>query len=99
MWFPLIVWTKKSTTARKEDDGTEDLSALIEGGAVSRQDLNVSYDSSGEANLLATKTPPVITTSLIQRATEVVRGALTSTNKTTQDVEGDGNDLNVGEMP
>ena len=42
---------------------------------------------------------PVITTSLIQRATEVVRGALTSTNKTTQDVEGDGNDLSTGEIP
>ena len=88
-----------AATARKEDDGTEDLSALMQGGAVSRDGLTVTYDSSGEANLLAAKTPPVISTSLIQRATEAVRGALTSTNKTAQDVEGDGNDLSVGEMP
>ena len=37
--------------------------------------------------------------SLLKRATEAVREALTSTNKTAQDVEGDGNDLSVGEMP
>ena len=71
----------------------------MEGGAVSRDDLNVTYDSSGEANLLANKVPPNLTPSLLKRATEAVRGALTATNKTTQDVEGDGDDLSVGELP
>ena len=88
-----------ATTASKEDDETEDLSALLEGGAVSRQELDVSYDSSGEAHLLANKTPPVITTSLIQRATRALLGPTAATNKTTQDVEGDGDDLSVKELP
>ena len=88
-----------AATARKEDDGTEDLSALMKGGAVSCDGLNVTYDSSGEANLRATKVPPSLTPSLLKRATEAVRDALTSTNKATQDVEGDSNDLSVGEIP
>ena len=86
-------------TARKENDGAEELSTLMEGGAVSRDGLNVTYDTTGEANLLATKTPPAISTSLIQRATKAVRDAFKATDKTAQDVEEDGNDLSVGEMP
>ena len=88
-----------AATARKEGDETEDLSALMEGSAVSRQELDVSFDSSGEAHLLANKPPPVITTSLIQRATRALLGPTAPTNKTTQDVKGDGNDLSVGELP
>ena len=57
-----------AATARKEDDGTEDLSALMEGSAVSRDGLNVTLDSTGEANLLATKAPPTLTPSLLKRA-------------------------------
>ena len=71
----------------------------MEGGAASRKELNVAYDSSGEAHLLANKVPPTLTPSLLKRATEAVPGALTSISKTTQDVEGDGDDLSVGELP
>ena len=71
----------------------------MEGGAVSREELNVAYDSSGEAHLLANKVPPTLTASLLKRATEAVRDALTSTGKSKKDVEGDGNDLSVGELP
>ena len=71
----------------------------MKGGAVSCEELNVAYDSSGEAHLLANKVSPTLTASLVKRATEAVRGALTATSKATQDVEGEGDDLSLGELP
>ena len=85
--------------ARKEDDAPEDLSALMEGGAVPRKELNVAYDSSGEAHRLANKVAPNLTRTLLKRAEEAIRGAPVATNKATQDVEGETDDLSVGELP
>ena len=59
----------------------------MEGGSVSRDGLSVTLDTTGEANVLATKTPPTISAGLIQRAMKGVREALNPTNKTAQDVE------------
>ena len=79
----------------KEDDAPEDLSALMEGGAVPREELDVAYDSSGEAHRLANKVAPNLTRTLLKQAEEAIRGAPVATNKATQDVEGDSNDLSV----
>ena len=44
----------------------------MEGGAVSCEELDVAYDSSGEAHILANKVSPTLTASLVKRASVVL---------------------------
>ena len=91
--------------ARKEDDAPEDLLTLLKGGAVPRgsavprEELDVAYDSSGEAHRLANNVAPSLTRTLLKQAEEAIRRAPVATNKATQDVKGETNDLSIDELP
>ena len=69
------------------------------GDALPQENLDVAYDSSGEAHRLANKVAPTLTRTLLKQAEEAIRGAPVATNKATQDAEGETDDLSVGELP